>query len=192
MKTIIFLLFIIMSFYSIGQKKLEKEEQIRADDAPLQLKETIEPFLANADHIKFYRETDGDQMSYEVKFELNGLEYSVEFSDHLEFEDVEVVVDMKNIDSQTRKNIESYFDRYDKFRIRRAQKQFSSDTKQASQVIEIALENSGDAVTVRYELVVDLKQDKNWTREELLFDASGYFLTSREVIYRAEDFILYR
>ena len=188
---VIYLFLLFPGLSSVAQNKLEREERIKSSQLPKEIAEIIKPFLSEARNIRYYYETDGTHKSYEVKFLLKADRYSVEFSDQLELEDVEVIIQMQSIQTEVYENIINYFQQHDKFKIRKVQKQFSSDTAAANSVIEGAIANTNQ-LTVRYEIIADLKQGKSWEQQEVLFDSEGAFVSSRKVIKRAEDFILYR
>jgi len=79
---------------------------------------------------------------------------------------------------------------YDKAKISKIQKQFSSDKWSDEEVIRKALnDNMGDVV--KYEMEVNVKADGKWKLLEVLFSSEGAFISQREITKRSAEFILY-
>lgn len=172
-----------------AQNKEEKEKRISADELPAKSFGVLEPFLEDAQRLRFYYEIDGDHKSYEAKFNYEGQKYSIEFDSLGMLEDVEVIVNWKSVPESTRNGIQSYFDTFKKYKIFRLQKQFISKGGEDQKTVEAALADQGE--TIRYEMVVGLKAEKVWNNFELLFDDRGVLLDKRKVISRSSDYILY-
>ena len=172
-----------------AQNKEEKEKRISDNDLPAKTIEVLKPFMEEAAGVKFYYEIDGDHKSYEAKFKYGGRKYSIEFDSTGMLEDVEVIVNWKSLPESTKNGIETYLETFQNNKIFRLQKQFTSESDDDQKTIAAALANQGE--TVRYEMVVGIKENKVWHNFELLFDENGMMLEKRKVISRSSDYILY-
>lgn len=189
--TIIFLAAICFSFCLLAQeKKMEREKRIKKEEMPAVINNILDKYITKAKKVKYFEETDIGHHSFEVKFFLHHNLYSVEFDDTGNLEDVEMKLGFHKLEKDLRKNITSHMRRYDQFKIKKTQKQFSSGSQTAEQVIELALQNESTEI-VRYEIIVETKTNKSWTTYEMLFDRQGNFISQKEVIGRLEDNILY-
>lgn len=191
-KTItIFLVFICFLHLAPAQeKKLEREKRIKREEVPANILDLVENYLGKAKKVRYFFETDGDHMSFEIKFLLDGCYYSVEFDKNGNLEDVEVIVSFRNLEKERKKSINSHLDQYDNFKVKKVQKQFSSKSEPDKKVIENAIQNIATE-TVRYEIIVETKTSGSWTVYEMLFDDKGGFISQKEVVGRLEDNILY-
>lgn len=187
----IFLLFIYISPLASGQaKKLEREKRIKKAQMPASALDLLNDYLNKAKKVKYFAETDGDHMSFEIKFLYDACQFSVEFDNAGKLEDVEALVSFKNLEKMRKKNITSHLEQYDNFKVKKTQKQFSSVSQPDSEVIAKALQNIATE-TVRYEIIVETRTNSTWTVYEMLFDDQGGFISQKEVIGRLEDNILY-
>lgn len=187
----IFLIFICLSPAASGQaKKMEREKRIKKEEIPATIHNVLEKFIADAKKIRYYLETDGDHRSFEIKFLLHKNHYSVEFDKRGMLEDVEMIVGFRDLQKNLQEKISDYLKKYDNSKIKKIQKQFSSESHPQEQVIEMALQNV-PAETVRYEIIVETKAGGSWTTYEMLFDQSGNFISQKEDVGRLEDNILY-
>ena len=78
---------LFFSLISHAQTKNEKEERINKEDFPNNALEVTDHIPAHAKRLRFYKETDGEKQSFEAKFKLNKLRYSVEFNTNGELEE---------------------------------------------------------------------------------------------------------
>jgi len=174
--------------------KLEKEERISSVEMPERALEMLEPLLEETTNIKYYVEKDGERISYECKFKFNNSKFSVEFNESGRLEDVEFVVTPEDLPIKTRNALMGFLeDQYDRFKIKKFQKQYSSDNMgmPSVEIIARALNDDEDGMIIRYELEVDGKQDRKLVNHELLFDQEGLFIRKRTIIRRQVDNILY-
>lgn len=194
-RILLFLLVLIYSLAAFGQNnKQEKEIRIDRELMPENAISTLLPFLEKANRIRYYHETDGVHHSYECKFRHEGKFYSVEFTEDGRLEDVEVVIDLKELPENTSGSIVDFLkEEFSRYIIRKIQKQYTSGSgkQDDAEIIKKALENDEEKMTVRYEIEVDGKQGNNLISQELLFDQNGSFIQYRNIIRRQVDNILY-
>ena len=173
-----------------GQVKDEKEVRLKPDEVPSSILESVEDYLDKSKKVKFFAETDNEKKSYEVKLQIGGSKYSIEFDESGKLEDIEKTIVFSSLITDTGDNITEHLNTYSKHRICKIQKQFSSTTKENAQVIEEALLNE-KADLIRYELEVDIRKNGKWTSFEMLFSDDGGFISKRRIIRRSSEFILY-
>ena len=174
--------------------KQEVEVSIKSNQMPGDATRLLADWLAHARRVRFYRETDGNQVSYEIKMKRKGRWYSVEFYEDGSLMDIEQLIRYQALPAHIRRVIDEYLTQsYDHHRARRVQKQYSAKAKHESdEAVLKALEQDNEKeLTIRYELVVDVRRDSEVGSYELLFDDQGNFLQERKIVRRSLDYILY-
>ena len=182
----------LMTVNTFGQYKYEREYRIKKNQFPAEAHALIEEQLAEARRIRYYRETDSAKVSYEAKFKVDRLHYSVEFNQQGELEDVEILIKEVDIPDASFKNMTDYLDtNFNKYRIRRIQQQYPVSEHES---VELTIKNAFQNLilpTIRYELIVAGRKDKGFEDFEILFDAEGNFLKMRKSLPVNYDHILY-
>ena len=174
--------------------KNEVEISIAREQMPQKALALLEPVLAGARKVRFYRETDGEQASYESKLKWKGDFYSIEFEEDGSLLNAEKLVRYRSLPDGVRKAVNGRLKKeFGRYKVRRTQVQYSGGTSGLSdtEVLKsLGRPEPGD-VTVRYELEVDALASSNPGAYELLFDADGNVLERREIVRRSLDNILY-
>jgi hypothetical protein len=174
--------------------KNEVETSIAREQMPKKALTLLEPVLAEARRVRFYRETDGEQVSYESKLKWKGDFYSIEFEENGSLLNAEKLVRYGSLPGEVRKAVNDRLEKeFGRYKVRRTQVQYSAGKSGLSdaEVLEsLGRPEPGD-VTVRYELEVDAVASSNPGAYELLFDAEGNVLERREIARRSLDNILY-
>ena len=175
-----------------GQYKYEREYRIKKSQFPTNALAFIEEELKHAKRIRFYRETDSTRISYEAKFKLDRLHYSVEFDQQGKLEDIEILIKEVDIPNESLNLMKSYLKEYfTKHRILRIQQQYPvSEDEPVQQTIRNAFQNLL-LPSIRYELMVAGKKDDGYQDYEILFDADGNFMNMRKSLPANYDHILY-
>jgi hypothetical protein len=176
--------------------KNEVETSISREQMPQKALTLLEPVLGEARKARFYRETNGEQVSYESKFKWKGHLYSIEFKEDGALMDVEKLVRYGSLPDGVRKVVDDRLGKeFGKYKVRRTQVQYSGakpGVSDAEVLQSLGRPEPGDGdVTVRYELEVDAVTPPNLGAYELLFDADGDVLERREIARRSLDNILY-
>lgn len=174
--------------------KNEVEESIQPQQMPQKALELLAPLLKNASKVHFYRETDGQQVSFESKLKWQGNNYSIEFHADGSLMDVEQTVSYRSLPQETRKQVTDYLQKeFNRFKVRKVQLQFSAkEVDQAdTDVMKRVMEGDQIRLTVRYEMEIDGRIGPNVGAYELLFNKEGQLLSKRTVIRRSLDNILY-
>jgi hypothetical protein len=186
------LLLLIASFSAVAQdKKIEKEDRISEEKMPDQ---AILLFNAekpeDARRLRFYFETDGEKTSYEAKFKHNGYDYSAEFGNDGNLEDIEVELKEKEMPEKTLQKITNYIEQENnRHKIEKIQAQYLPK-KSPSEVFRKALDPKKNE-PANYELIVAVKNTGKLERFEMLFDHSGNFVQKREIVRNEYDYLLF-
>ncbi len=169
-------------------QKIEREEKITANLFPDQALKYVEIIGNSRKKVKFYRETDGDKISYEAKLKFQGRKYSIEFNAQGVLEDVEISIQRRKVNKASFAQIEKYLDTVaSKYRIEKVQEQYVGLNKTATQIKEKIAQKNID----NYELIVAFKNDRKIFRREYLFDIAGNFISKRDIKRLEYDFILF-
>ena len=166
--------------------KQEVEKSIKQDEIPSKALKIIEEYFEEYEDIEFFKETDGETTTFEVKIDWQGYTYSVEFDETGVLLDIEQLIDISEIDNELRMAIlQKIEDQYTKYEITRIQRQYSDG--ELDEKIEDFLEGDFDDLNLRYELEIDAQNRKELGSFELLFDDNGTLLQKRKIIRRSID-----
>lgn len=188
-------LFLIFAFcgiaLSLGQVKEEKEQRIPESVFPKKALTALAPYLENVRRLRYYREQDGHIVSYECKFKKDRLYYSIEFDSVGQLEDVEFLIEDKDIPDKSWDVIAAYLnEKYNLKRIKKIQQQYPLENETAQQLLSAAFKNIL-IPKIRYEVVIHTKEENGYVDYELLFTASGAFVKERRVVNSKYDHVLY-
>ena len=188
----LFLIGILIILKVNGQEKQELERRIAREDFPQKALAAMDPYLDDAKRVKYYEESDGEKMSYEIKLKKGKLRYSIEFDPKGKLEDVEIRIKEVDIPSASLAAIEKDLKhRLDRYKIRKIQQQYvHSESREVSQTLREAFQNLL-LPDIRYELIVGGKQSKEYQTFEILYDANGSFITQRIVKSSDKRYVLY-
>lgn len=180
------LIFLIVSFCSFAQGvKTEKEFRLSEEEAPEVAREWMSLAFQNAKRIKWYFEEGKDSQSYEAKFKLNSKKYSVEFDKAGAIEDVEIGLSWNKMDKEIKQKLQTSFGQFEKFKLRKIQKQWSAPTSKALK--EAIINNQPEGIIQRYEVEFRARIDGVLSYWEGLFDKEGVLIQKVRIITRATD-----
>ncbi|MDC6351104.1 hypothetical protein PP178_06025 [Zeaxanthinibacter sp. PT1] len=186
------LLLLLFSYSGNSQYKRESERRIKPSLFPENALELIAPQLTDVKRLRYYREQDSTKVSYELKFKKGRMFYSVEFSEDGQLEDIEILVKEVDIPGDSWETMQRYFkDNFTKFRIKKIQQQYPllpGSTPQKT--IRNAFQNLL-IPELNYEMVISAKQERTYNEYEILFDASGNFISIRTSIPASYAHIIY-
>lgn len=187
-----FLCFFFCISLSFSQSKNEKEERVPASEFPANARNYFNPISQDVNYLKYYRETDGNKKSFEVKFKYKKEHYSVEFDTLGQLEDIEIVIKKRHIPKNIYNTISDYFNtNYKRFTIVKIQKQYVNTTNKTDrQFIQHILEKPYNKHT-HFEIIADVKTKEQHELLELTFDRDGVFKTSRKVTSSSYEHALY-
>lgn len=116
---------ILLLLQTSPPRKMEVETSIRSADFPATSLALLQPLLADATDIRYFRETDGEERTYEVKFVKDGFRWSVEFSREGEYKDTEIERAFETLPSDVRSAFAGMLqDRFTRHNIRKVQEQY--------------------------------------------------------------------
>lgn len=192
MKKFNILFFVFYCTISFSQTKNEKEERIQLSEFPEVAQNYFNFILHEAKYLKYYKETDGKKQSFEAKFKVNKLHYSIEFDTIGKLEDIEVVITTKHISKDIYKQINTYFNsNFKKTRIIKIQKQYVNYTDKSDKYfIQHVVKNSNDKHT-HFEIIAETKTKKKHELREFTFNRNGIFEKSRLVTSSSYEHALY-
>ncbi|MFD2725062.1 hypothetical protein [Hyunsoonleella rubra] len=186
-------LMLLMSFcVSFSQSKNEKEERIPASEFPEIAQGYFNIISHEVKYLKYYKETDGDKKSFEVKFKYKKEHYSAEFDTLGKLEDIEIVIKKRHIPKDVYSAISKYFDEnYRKVVVVKVQKQYVNTTdKPDRQFIRKVLEKPFNKHT-HFEIIAEIKTKYIHELREFTFDRHGVFEKSRKVTTSSYEHALY-
>jgi hypothetical protein len=170
--------------------KNERESAIRQEQMPSQALALLKPLLMEARNVHFYRETDGQQVSYECKLVWQREQYSIEFHQAGTLMDIEKLIPFRTIPAPVRKQMEAYLaEEYGRYKIERVQQQYPPEAV-SGDLLEFLSQNN-PAQKVYYEIELDGRSSSGIGTYEYLFDAIGRFISRRTIVRRALDNLLY-
>jgi len=187
-----FIIFLLYVSFSFSQTKDEKEERIQKSNFPQKAQNYFYGVSKKVKHLKYYREIDGKKTSYEVKFKYKRLHYSIEFDPSGQLEDIEIIIEKKNIPKSVLFNISEYFEtHYTKTRLLKIQKQYINTTKMKDEnFILLIVKNPFDRNS-HYEIIAETKTSTTRELNEFTFNEHGKFENSRKVIFSSYEHALY-
>jgi hypothetical protein len=191
---VIFIFFLITAVLQAQEKKQEREEGIERDEMPSSASFLIEKIPEKAKRVRFYSETDGENESYEVKFNFNKSIFSVEFGEKGKLQDVEVTLNDKEVPSTIIENIEVYLEEsQERYKIEKIQAQYLPLTPKDSSGLHVLLRSLSfkNNAPSNYELIVAVKNNGNLKKFEMIFDENGHFQNKREIIRNSYDYLIF-
>lgn len=174
-----------------SEDKHEKETRIEESEFPEKALTKISPYLEDAKRIRFYKEVDSLKKSYEVKFRLGKLHYSVEFDPQGELEDVEFIIKENDVPEESWSRITAYLNHnFNKPRVLKIQQQYPKNGKTAQRVFKDAFQNL-ILPYINYEIIFTSNEEEGFQGYEGLFNARGQRLSIRKSIVADYDHLLY-
>jgi len=192
MKTKTLLILIFISQFVFSQTKNEKEERITESEFPETAIEVIKNLPDDCKRLKFYKETDGEKQSFEVKFKHKRKRYSLEFSEDGVIEDLEVLTKFKTINEEKKSIIEGYFkSSFNKYKLIKVQKQFVYHEKLDPLTFANDILDNTSTEAPNFEIIAEVKTNKKRDIREFTFDESGTFVNFRILNPTSYEHVLY-
>lgn len=169
-KTIIFF-FLLITSSTFSQEKFEKEYRIKQSDAPSIAQEIIEKWNFPK-KVKWYAEESNDGKTFEAKTCYNSNRCSIEFSEKGNLIDAEITIKFSKLPSELKGIIKkSLSKRYQKFRIKKIQVQYSGDENSVYK--EIFQLNKMHRINSKYEIILKGKKNSKMNNYEILMNSKG-------------------
>ncbi len=193
MKTIFLICSLLLfGLHSWSQTKNEHEERVTLEVLPEAAIAVINELPKRCKRLRFYKETDGEKQSFEAKFKYKRQHYSLEFNTEGLIEDIEVIIELKEIEDAKKSKITNYFEEhFDKFQYIKIQKQYVyyQSAKPVTFLNDVLSKQS--EAEVNYELVAEIKLDSKHEVREFLFGKTGKFKSFRTLNPESYEHILY-
>ncbi|MCR9065685.1 MAG: hypothetical protein NXI00_17070 [Cytophagales bacterium] len=181
-------LFLISYLQALAQQKYEREIGVLSEEVPENAVEFTEEFLGKS-RIKWFKEEGLEGYSFEAKARKNRRKYSIEFSADGKLEDIEFIVQWRNIPSNSLKHIQKYLERdLEIYKIKKAQEQWIGDKNELLKTVKGEI---NEELTINYELEVVAKIDGVYKLFEYLFSKDGTYIRHYEVILQMTDNLIY-
>jgi hypothetical protein len=192
MKLKLFLILLCFGQLVLSQTKNEKEERVLLSDFPVAAQKIIKTLPKHCKRINFYKETDGEKLSFEAKFKYKGKRYSLEFSSQGNIEDIEVLTKFKTLEDSIKTKIKNYFkSSFTKHKLIKIQKQYVFDSQlEPSQFINKVL-SQVDNMKPSFEIIAEVKAKKQRHLREITFDNHGAFISFRTINATSYEHVLY-
>ena len=128
--------------------------------------------------------------SIEAKFRKEGTLYSAEFDTLGNIQDIEVIVDIKDIPEALRQIIErSLGEQFSRFKVQKAQEQWIG--KAADLQLLIKGEKPKAKHKINYEIVITGRKDKHSDEYELLFSEDGVLIRQQKIIESNQQHLIF-
>jgi hypothetical protein len=187
MKTILILgVFFSISLHSYSQSKIEVEERIEKEDAPLSAQKFIDS-LHFSSKIKWFVEQDYDKKTYEAKTKSEEKKYSIEFDTLGQIEDIELQIKWNQIPIPTQKIICKKLNiDFEKHKIKKIQIQYSG-----KEIDLLNFKTSTENLIIKYEIVIKGQKESKTSFYEYLFSEKGVFEEQIQFEFRNTDHLEY-
>ena len=190
-------LFLVCSFTCFissmvfAQQKNEVEVRIKQEDFPQKALSLLKELPKHSKRIRYYKETDNDKTSFEVKLKIKRVKYSIEFDTDGNLEDVEITISHKALPADISSKINTYLSTtYKKYHLLKIQKQYVNPSdSSASDTLKKAFSNIDSPVN--YELIAEVSSGSERSLKEFTFDHSGVFISQREISASSYEYVLY-
>ena len=171
--------------------KQEKESSIKIEKFPGDIPAGFHELDIEIKREKFYKQKDGEEISYEMKFRHDRFDYSVEVDTLGELIDTEIKIKKRKMPEGLFKKIEHHFNEsFDRFKVEKIQAQFRKNDQPTQEIIQKVIQNPL-ASPDYYEIIVAVKDDGSFRRFEFLFDAQGQVEKKRKVIRNEFDYLIF-
>ncbi len=181
-----------ISQFVFSQTKNEKEERITESEFPSTAIAVVNNLPEDCKRLKFYKETDGEKQSFEVKFKFKRKRYSLEFSNDGIIEDLEILTKLKTINEEKKSKIEDYFtSSFSKYKLIKVQKQFVYHSELDALTFANDILDNTSAEDPNFEIIAEVKTDNKRDIREFTFDDSGEFVNFRILNPTSYEHVLY-
>ncbi|WP_428234739.1 hypothetical protein [Gracilimonas sp.] len=176
-------------FGAAQHTKNEVEKSIDRDAMPARALSLINQFWKEPKKADFYRQSDGEMISYEVKLNWEDHPYSIEFDATGSLIDVEQLIEFEELPRALQNTItEEINNQYTTFRLTRVQRQYSAfENDDDEEVLEKILEEDFEDLLIRYEIEIDGQNKTELGSFEILFDVNGNLIQKRRIVRRSLD-----
>lgn len=174
-----------------AQLKYEKEFRIRKSQFPEKALLLVLENVTQAKKLKFYKEINASEISFDAKFKKDRLWYNIQFSEDGVLENITLKINSIDIPEESYKQMTDYLkNTFNTYKIKNIQQQYLVDKKD-SEILKIAFQNL-ITPNIKYELTIQGKKNKKNSEEfQVLFDSDGKCIASKKSLPPNYDHILY-
>ena len=188
MRNLLFILFFsVQGLYA--QDKVEREYKIKPSEVPAKALNFIKESFSEK-KVNWYMEQSASGKSIEAKVRKDGRLYSAEFDTLGNIQDIEVLVNIKDIPEALRLMIErSLSEQFSRYKVLKTQKQWIGKAAALQSLIK------GDKPKAKYEtnyeIVITGRKDKHNDEYELLFNEDGVLIRQQKIIESNQQHLLF-
>ena len=165
-----------------AQIKFEKEERVNVSEVPKKAFLYVDS-LTKQKKIKWYREINSYNTSYEAKCKWNKRYWSMEFDSSGNFEDIEILIKYNQLPDSVKKILLSILDSFgNNYKIEKVQQQITDKNN-----VSLFFANKSKIIPNNYELEVTFYENYKLNKFELLINSQGNLINKKKIIYRNED-----
>lgn len=188
MRILFILLFVsIQSVYA--QDKIEREYKIKSAEVPKKASDFIKTSFAE-EKVNWYMEESASGKSIEAKVQKEGRLYSAEFDIDGNIQDIEVLINIKEVPEPLKMTIErSLGEQFSRYKIQKVQKQW------IGKAADLHLLIKGDEPKAKYktnfEIVLSGRINKHNDEYELLFNEEGMLVRKQKIAENNQHHLLF-
>lgn len=178
---------LLFSSFAYGQFKFEKEYRVKESLVPIKSSNFIQK-IKSKKRLKWYKEESYGGQSFEAKFKLDKIKYSIEFDTLGNLEDIEELIELSDLNDQLKTVInEKLMATFNKNKIEKIQKQLIGEEEA---LIHHFKEENNELIS-GYELTVKGWKDKEVNLYELFFNEKGELINEQKVIIKSSVHLEY-
>ncbi len=180
---------LLFSIVSKAQLKYEREYRIKSEMIPQSAKEFVDSIGPDS-KIKWYKEISLTDVSIEAKFKYNKKRFSVEFDTLGIIQDIEFVIEEREIEPIVYNKMERKLDSlYQKWKFQKIQEHYGGSYSDI--ITSIHKNESRKLVNIYYEIVLKGKKLGNTEQYEITFNEQGEIQNTRQIIQDKADHLEY-
>lgn len=167
--------------------KFEREARIGSKAVPPAALALVNGCAGKLGKVRWFREYSDQGISYEAKYKI----YSLEFDTLGRLQDIEIDIRLNKIPQGSLSAIQKTLsDRYEYYKIEKAQEQWTGDSDDLKQ--RFCLGNGNVAFELRYELEMRTESKQGGVeRYEALFDMAGNLLQTKRIANPDDEHLEY-
>jgi hypothetical protein len=166
---------------------------VERNDFPDKAIELLNHLPKEVKKLKYYKEKDGDKLSFEAKFKYQKRNFSIEFDQMGDLEDIEITLTKRAAKKNLPSTIIDYLNtEYKKYHFFKVQTQYKKEkTNDALELLEKSLKMIFDEHN-NFEIIAQVQNpNSKYQLLEFTFNSKGHLLNSRTLKARPYEYILY-
>lgn len=188
---VLFVVFVVVPS-SWSQTKNEKEERVQLEALPEAAIPIVNRLSKQLKRLRFYKETDGEKQSFEAKFKHNKQHYSIEFSREGIIEDIEILINEKQLKKEIKSNIDAFYRlNFRKSKLIKIQMQYVYNRETDPNLYVESILSGTSVYKNNYEIIAEVKNDTQRQVCEYLFNAQGDFVGYRTLNSDSYEHVLH-